>query len=313
MYRSAPTAGGATVDNRGTQRREADDWLSLSAPAKVNLYLEVLGSRGDGYHEVETVMAPLRLADHLSLRAVAGDPNIRLQVAGPLSAGVPTDERNLVVQAVTALQQRLGVEQGAEMALQKHVPHEAGLGGGSSDAAAALILADAAWGTQCDPAELDDIASSIGSDVPFFLNGGPAVCRGRGEQVAPLATPAGCPIVVAKPAAGLSTKRVFSELKKQTGASAKRSAGELVESFSSGDWRGLSGQLFNRLEETALGLAEPLRQAAATLREACGCSWTITGSGSALFAVAPSDRAARRLASVVRQRGMGWAVATSLT
>src|SRR5262245_17360065 len=167
------------------------------APAKLNLILDVLGRRADGFHAVETLMVPVRLADSISFTALnpqcditLGEIRLNVGYGGPLHGlpelqQIPTGSRNLIVRALRLLQERSGCELGARVELVKRIPAGAGLGGGSSDAATALRLANHAWGIQWSSDRLAELAADIGSDVPFFLYGGAAICRGRGEQVRP--------------------------------------------------------------------------------------------------------------------------------
>ena len=166
------------------------------APAKLNLTLAVLGRRPDGYHDLHSVMVPLALADLLSLAPAASGAD-RLHVSGSdLSAGPD----NLVLRAVAALRARLGrageTLPPLAIRLEKRIPLAAGLGGGSSDAAAAIDGALEAWGLDLDPDTRAGVAAAVGSDVPFFLAGGPALVSGRGETVHPLRSPSGPPLGV---------------------------------------------------------------------------------------------------------------------
>lgn len=155
------------------------------APAKVNLFLEVSGKRPDGYHELETAMVEIGLRDELTFRDAPG-AGIALECDDP---ALPTDGRNLVRRAAEAILREAGDrarDLGVRVELRKRVPREAGLGGGSSDAAATLLGLDALWGLRTPKARLAELAAALGSDVPFFLDGPAALCRGRGELVEPL-------------------------------------------------------------------------------------------------------------------------------
>jgi 4-diphosphocytidyl-2-C-methyl-D-erythritol kinase len=167
----------------------------VAAPAKVNLFLRVLGRREDGYHDLETVVLPIGLADTLEVRAAA-DPaaselSLTLRLEGPpeLVRGVPTDASNLVLRAARALAERTGVRGFAEHTLEKAVPAAAGLGGGSADAAAAIRTLNRLWRCGLDEAALGEVAAAVGSDVPALLHGGPVLARGRGERVESMAVP----------------------------------------------------------------------------------------------------------------------------
>jgi len=158
----------------------------LSAPAKINLSLRILRRRDDGFHELETRMLPLDLADEI--RVEFPMDSTRGQIEFTCSdAGVPADESNLVIKAINALQHRHGAPlPGLRVHLEKRIPHGAGLGGGSSDAAAVLTGLNALLKLGLNAAELHNLAGAIGSDVPFFLHGCACDCTGRGEIVTPL-------------------------------------------------------------------------------------------------------------------------------
>jgi 4-diphosphocytidyl-2-C-methyl-D-erythritol kinase len=177
----------------------------VRAPAKINLHLEVLGLRPDGFHELAMVMQSLDLADELHCRATA-DGSIALDCDLP---GLPTDGDNLIVRAAELLRSRSGLpELGARISLRKRIPVGAGLAGGSSDAAAALVGLNALWGLGHDHAALLHLAAELGSDVPFCLEGGIRLCFGRGERLEPAGL-AGLPplavLLIKHPAASVST------------------------------------------------------------------------------------------------------------
>ena len=157
--------------------------LCLSAPAKINLHLEVLGLRSDGFHELAMVMQTITLADRLQA-SLAGEGQLNLQCNRP---GLPLDGSNLIIKAARALRNFVGQEQlGATLILDKQIPIGAGLAGGSSDAATVLLLLQQLWQLQLSPADLQTLAAQLGSDVAFCLAGGTQLCFGRGEQLQPL-------------------------------------------------------------------------------------------------------------------------------
>ncbi len=155
----------------------------LLAPAKLNLGLRLIARRSDGYHEIETVFLPLRLFDRLELER-AEEPGIRLEVRG---AELPVDEQNLAVRAARMACEATGLAQALRLRLEKHIPVAAGLGGGSSDAAAAILGVERLWGKELPASDRAGLALSLGADVPFFLGPRPSVGRGVGERLQPLA------------------------------------------------------------------------------------------------------------------------------
>ncbi len=157
--------------------------VTVRAPAKINLHLEVLGLRPDGYHELAMVMQSIDLADTLVLRSSA-DATIRLRCD---NADLPTDGTNLIVKAAELLRSRVGLpELGVEITLHKRIPIGAGLAGGSSDGAATLVGLEALWGLGLGPERLHGLAAELGSDMPFCLEGGTQLCFGRGERLEPV-------------------------------------------------------------------------------------------------------------------------------
>src|SRR5262249_27413282 len=149
----------------------------LNAAAKVNLVLEVLGKREDGYHELATVMQAVELSDRVTIEDAAG---LELESRVP---GVPTDGRNLALSAAAALRQAAGITRGARITLDKRIPVAAGLGGGSADAAAVLVGLNRLWRLRWPVTRLEEVATGLGMDVPFFLHGGRALATGRGERI----------------------------------------------------------------------------------------------------------------------------------
>jgi len=152
------------------------------AHAKINVYLKVLGRRADGYHDIETLILPVSLADTLTVRF---DAELRLTVKGERADAVPVDDTNLVMRAARALAGRAGIDLGADIEVEKRIPVGAGLGGGSADAAAALHALNELWACELDRTVLLDLAAGIGSDVPALVHGGAVKVRGRGEIVEP--------------------------------------------------------------------------------------------------------------------------------
>ena len=225
----------------------------VQTPAKLNLFFEVLAKRTDGYHEIETLMCPINLYDTLYFKEdPSGELALRCQwatmVGGPESAGfdsVPSGPENLAMRAVDLLRRRAGCDLGASLRLVKRIPAAAGLGGGSSDAAAALVAANLGWKLGLSAADLAAAAAQLGSDVPFFLSGGPAVCRGRGERTEPVGELGALDFVVARPPAGLATAAVYGACRP---AERPRPLAPLLEAFRGGD-RARGGELlWNRLQ-----------------------------------------------------------------
>ncbi len=253
--------------------------LAVRCPAKLNLFLEVVGKRADGYHDLDTVMQAVDLCDELHVTPTAEGEGLSLACT---DASLPTDSRNLVLRAAMALQHRVGCRKGAHFALTKRIPMQAGLGGGSSDAAGALVGLNAAWGLGLSREELRQVAASVGSDVAFFLYGGTARCTGRGEVVEPLAAPASFHYVLVCPPFGVSTAEAYGRLGALTYPRA--SASILVREIAAGSVEGVGRGLFDRLEGAAAQLCPELLGVKELLaKTGLFTGVSMTGSGSAFF------------------------------
>jgi len=285
--------------------------ITIQAPAKLNLSLAVLARRSDGFHEIESLMVPVTLHDTLSFRTIP-DAELRLAVrfggrlarleAAPLRRDVPTDESNLVVRAARLLAAEAGETRGLDIDLVKEIPSGAGLGGGSSDAAAALVGAAQAWGIDWPRARLVDLAARLGSDVPFFLTGGPAIASGRGEVLVPVAGIPPLAAVIACPAAGLSTAAVYARCAPDGGR--RGTARRLADALVAGDLRGAGDLMHNDLEPPARALAADVSRLLEALAAAGAARPLLTGSGSACFALAHTAAEARGIAG--RLENAGW-------
>jgi 4-diphosphocytidyl-2-C-methyl-D-erythritol kinase len=184
--------------------------MQLHAPAKINLSFEIKGRRTDGFHEIETLMTPLSLSDRLTIERGESTGSIQFSCDDP---SVPHGGENLVVRAARLFQQATKIETGIEIALEKNIPHGAGLGGGSSDAATTLLGLNELFKTGLDQKTLIDLAAQIGSDVPFFILGSAAICRGRGEVVERAKLPASFKLLLVKPDFGVPTPWAYGRWK----------------------------------------------------------------------------------------------------
>jgi len=286
----------------------------VQAPAKLNLFFEVLGRRDDGYHDIETLVTPIGFYDTLCFRN-RDDGQVRLtcqRTYGAWSAGsgwldgLPDGPENLVFRAVESLRRRAGVRRGASLRLVKHIPTAAGLGGGSSDAAAALLAASVGWNLGWSREELAELGAELGSDVPLFFAPGPAVCRGRGERVQSIRGPQGLHFVVVRPPVGLSTAAVYRACQPPQGP---RSVQPLLEALGKGDLRGIGRLLFNRLESAAESLSPWIGRIREAMEGADCLGHQMTGSGTCYFGLCRHARHARRVARRLHASGVGIAFA----
>jgi len=207
---------------------------------------------------------------------------------------------NLAVRAARKLREVSGVTAGATIRLVKRIPLEAGLAGGSSDAAAALVAANIAWGLDWPLERLTPIAAELGSDVPFFLQSRPAICRGRGERIEPQERLAPLAFVIAQPPAGLSTAAVYAQCRP---AQSPRSTSALVDAWRYGRTAEVGRRLFNRLEEAAARISPWIDRVRNEFNKLDFLGHQMTGSGSGYFGLCRHARHARRLAAALLNRG----------
>ena len=271
--------------------------LSLEAPAKVNLTLRVLGSRNDGYHDLESVVVAVDLLDTLELEAA---PDLTLACEG---AAVPAGEENLVMKAARRLAAKSGCRKGAHLRLKKRIPAGRGFGGGSSDAAAALIGLNTLWRTGLTRRDLAAVGATVGSDVPVFFGAPVSVVRGRGENVEPVeAAPAWC-MVLAWPDFGLPTAEVYAAHDRLARPAAPPPAATQILGHLLLPARDVRALLVNDLEPAANVVRGARMDVRAILEKAGAVAVGMTGSGSAYFALADTEAEARRLVEKVRAAG----------
>ena len=291
-------ACGALATGSGNARR-----LEVSAAAKVNLALEVLSRRPDGYHEIATVMQTVDLSDRLWLEDAEA---IEVRTSAP---GVPADERNLAHRAAAALRDAAGLTRGARITLDKRIPVAAGLGGGSTDAAATLAGLNRLWGLRWPAERLSEIAVSLGMDVPFFLRGGAAVGTGRGERLTPLGG-AALALVLVNPRFAVSTADMYGRVTPlmYSDGARTRDAADALESRRAGR---VAASLYNGLEGAARAAYPQIGQMQAALLAAGALGAAMSGSGPTVFGVARSWEQARQIrARVTRGSWECWAVRT---
>ena len=287
----------------------AANGLTILAPAKLNLSLAVLARRADGFHEIESLMVPVSLADTLYVRPRAA-PGVALRVAyagelarGPgaaLARDVPTDGANLVVRAAERLAAEAGITSGLDVDLVKRIPSGAGLGGGSSDAAAMIRAAAMLWRLDWPTERLATVGADIGSDVPWFFAGGAAIALGRGERIKPVAGLADIAAVIACPATGLSTAAVYGRCvpdPTRTGDAAR-----LAEALTTGGLATAVPLMSNALEPPARILSPEIDRLLEALADAGGFAPRLTGSGSACFTLARTLAEAEAIAARLAAR-----------
>jgi len=284
--------------------------IVVHAPAKLNLFFEVLGKRDDGYHEIETLMCPIDLYDTVIFQKDSGgqlqlecESVAHFPVSGKTATiELPPGRDNLVLRAVDLVRRRAGATLGAKLRLIKRIPTAAGLGGGSSDAAAALVAANIGWGLNWSAAELASAAAELGSDVPFFLVNGPAVCRGRGERVEPVGCVGAWHFVVARPPAGLATAAVYGVCRPAAGP---RRVEALLDALSQGKMERIGRLLFNRLQPAAEKLSPWIERLRRSFAAEDFLGHGMSGSGTSYFGVCRHANHASRVARRLQANGVG--------
>jgi len=309
------------VTRRSQQQVESATWEAWT-PAKVNLFLEILGRRSDGYNELETVMTAVTLYDSLLFQA-RQEPTLSINTTwtsgirakfhnDPQAVGdLPNQATNIVTRALTLFRDQAEVRLGASVQLRKRIPSAAGLGGASSNAAAALALANLAWNVHWDRSRLVALACELGSDVPFFLSGAPAaVCRGRGERLTALDWKWQPALVLVRPPEGLSTPEVY----RHVAVPAEPAGGRLlVDAIGRGDqyaWRTL---LRNRLQDPARKLSAWVDRLAEEFARLNVLAHQMSGSGSSYFGLCRNFREARQIASRLRSANIGQVMQVTTT
>lgn len=276
--------------------------LIVRTCAKVNLCLRVLGRRDDGFHEVETVLHTVSLWDRVRLSPLPKDGEVSIGVTG---GDVPADESNLCWQAARVLAERVHPSGGVAIDLEKSIPVGAGLGGGSSDAAATLAGLARLWEADLRPEEMEGIAANLGADVPFFLRGGCCLARGRGEKLDALPS---VPLwmVVVVPERRVPTAQAYAALGRGTTSGRRRGVTRAVqhsmEALKLGEATAVAASLHNDFESLEMaGIAEA-RDVGPALKAAGCLGASLTGTGSAVFGLARDRVTATRAAAQMRTR-----------
>lgn len=282
--------------------------VAIFSPAKINLFLAVTGRRDDGYHDLVSLVAPLDLGDLLNAdteaHAAESGKQFSLECGNP---EVPADDSNLILRAAKAFALRTGWKEGVAFHLTKRIPIGAGLGGGSSNATAAIKALNQLSGANLGNQELGALAAGIGSDCPLFLEGGPVIMRGRGERIEVLRGPAahrlrGQAVLVFKPSFGVSTEWAYRQIAVGAPQSylpapeAERRLSILIDGSSD-----LGGALLNNLEPVVFRKFVALPALLDQLRSRFGLTPRMSGSGSACFALLPPDAPRPEIIGAIRE------------
>ncbi|MDH7569360.1 MAG: 4-(cytidine 5'-diphospho)-2-C-methyl-D-erythritol kinase [Armatimonadota bacterium] len=276
--------------------------LVVRAPAKINLTLCVGRRRSDNFHEIESFFQAIDLCDLVELENASANGEVLVTTSDP---ALPCDARNTAFRAAQLLIEAWAPGRSVRIHLEKRIPSQAGLGGGSSDAAAVLRGLNRLWGLDLPPQALLSMAAAVGSDVPFFLTGGCAVVRGRGEVVQPFTPPFSGWVVLVKPDFGVSTAQAYAHLAAQR-AGITPPHGEVMarmaRALSRGDVCAVARALHNDLEQPVFRAHPQLAALKDELEVAGALGALLSGSGSTVFGLFSSEAAARRAAEELAGR-----------
>ncbi len=269
--------------------------MTAKSPCKVNLLLNILGKRPDGFHEVENIMHPINVFDDLSFERDGS--GIQLSCSDP---ALPTNSQNLVYRAAALFLEAAGITDGVRIHLEKRIPMAAGLGAGSGDAATTLLVLNQLFDGPLSEEQLLKIAGPLGSDIPFFLQKGPALGTGRGEIISPLApfsTLRGTSILLVHPGFGISTPWAYQQLANfpQALHGTPGRAQKLISLIQTSTLEAAAKEFYNSLEAPALHKYPLLALFQEFFREQGALATLMSGSGSASFALTGSQKAAEAL------------------
>ncbi|RDW15300.1 4-(cytidine 5'-diphospho)-2-C-methyl-D-erythritol kinase [Oceanobacillus arenosus] len=268
--------------------------LLEKAPAKINLSLDVLGKRNDGYHNVEMIMTTVDLADRIELSPLEQDKII----ISLESRYVPNDERNLAYKAAEIFKKKYGIKMGVHIKIEKNIPVSAGLGGGSTDAAAVLRGMNRLWDLNIPIRELAELGATIGSDISFCVYGNTAIARGYGEQIETLASPPPCWVVLAKPDIGVSTRTIFARVKVDELYHPKTN--HILEALMEKDFSKLCNNIGNSLEQITQYLHPEVRHIKEAMRQIGAQGVLMSGSGPTVYGLVEHENKARRIYNGMR-------------
>jgi 4-diphosphocytidyl-2-C-methyl-D-erythritol kinase len=269
--------------------------LLEKASAKINLSLDVLHKRDDGYHEVEMIMTMVDLADRIEIEEQSHD---RITLSSQ-SGYIPLDEKNLAFQAAKLIKSRYQVRHGVHIHIDKKIPIAAGLAGGSSDAAATLRGLNRLWGLEIPLNELQKLGAILGSDVPFCIGGGTALATGRGELLQAIEPPPPCWVILAKPPISVSTSDIYSKLNAKQ-IKSHPSTAALLEAIQTKNLDKLCQSMGNVLEEVTLGMYPFVLQLKQCMENLGAEGVLMSGSGPTVFGIVSKEVKAQRIYNGLR-------------
>ncbi|MBP1970350.1 4-diphosphocytidyl-2-C-methyl-D-erythritol kinase [Virgibacillus natechei] len=268
--------------------------LFEKAPAKINLSLDVLSKRDDGYHNVEMIMTTIDLADRIKMYSIESD---RIEIYLE-SRFVPSDERNLAYKAADAFKKKYGIKKGVHIHIEKSIPVSAGLGGGSTDAAAVLRGLNRLWSLNIPLEDLAALGATIGSDVPFCVYGNTAIAKGRGEIIEKLASPPSCWVVLAKPDIGVSTWTIFQRINIDKLSHPNNDA--LIDALHHKNFFKMCANVGNVLEDITLTIYPEVQRIKDKMAEAGATGVLMSGSGPTVYSLIEQQSKAQRIYNGMR-------------
>lgn len=263
--------------------------LYEKAPAKINLTLDALHRRNDGFHEVEMVMTTVDLADRIGLRSIE-DEKIIIKSSQQF---IPTDRKNLAYQAAEIIMRNYDVFGGVEITLEKSIPVAAGLAGGSSDAAATLRGLNRLWNLGISTERLAELGAQIGSDIPFCVHGGTALATGRGEIIQSIAPPPNCWVILAKPTIPVSTASIYGNL--NLDAVVHPDTARMVAALEAGDYETMCQTLGNVLEPVTMELYPEVAMLKEQMKKFGADAVLMSGSGPTVFGLVSNEARVPRI------------------
>ena len=266
----------------------------VKAPAKINLTLDVLHKRSDGYHEVEMIMTTVDLADRIGLE-IREDEKIQIL---SVDRFVPNDYRNLAYQAAKLLKDTYHVKLGVSITIEKNIPVAAGLAGGSSDAAATLRGLNTLWGLGLSLEELAQLGTKIGSDVAFCVYGGTALATGRGELIQKLPAPPNSWVILAKPTLGVSTADIYGKMKLDKIIHPKTN--QMIEAIENKDFDQMCDSIGNVLEDVTLKLYPEVAVLKEQMQKFGADAVLMSGSGPTVFGLVQQESRVQRVYNGLR-------------
>lgn len=282
------------------------DEISLKALAKINIGLDVIGKREDGYHDVRMIMQSIHLYDRVEMKKTRS-PQIRVETN---LYYLPVNEDNLVYRAAKLMKEEFQIKEGVRITLQKFIPVAAGLAGGSSDAAAVIVGMNRIFNLGLKQDKMMELGLRLGADVPFCIMRGTALAEGIGEKLTALPPMPKCPILIAKPGIAVSTKSVYEDLRLTEGME-HPDIDRIAENIKAKNLRGIADSMGNILETVTIPKYPVIREIKKLMKENGALNAMMSGSGPTVFGIFSNEKEIRRAYDAMKQSGLAKQVYTS--